>query len=209
VASREEVLAGTRSGRCRAAKMNRAVSMAKASTAEGDQAGASTERRVGRFHGGHGRVEDEFEGHTQGRARRAESSAVGRAGGRATPASLQRQGVGSGWAKSELELAAQEQGAGQGKIQGRGPSRARTSGAASRLRLYARWAEPSWKLEAGWGREERAGMVGLGTRERTGRSSTARTPGRAGTARWAELDWTRRTGRARTLARGGALSRGS
>jgi hypothetical protein len=33
-----------------------------------------------------------------------------------------------GWAKSELELAAQEQGAGLGEIQGRGPSRGQNQG---------------------------------------------------------------------------------
>jgi hypothetical protein len=49
VASREEVLVGTRSGRHRAAKMNKAASMAKASIAEYDRAGASTEERVGGF----------------------------------------------------------------------------------------------------------------------------------------------------------------
>jgi hypothetical protein len=60
-ASREGALAGTRSGRRRAAEMNTAASMARASTTEGDRAGASTERRVGGFHGGHGKVEDELE----------------------------------------------------------------------------------------------------------------------------------------------------
>jgi hypothetical protein len=51
-ASREEALAGTRSSRHRAAKMNRVASMARASTAEGDRAEASSDRNNRR--GDHG-----------------------------------------------------------------------------------------------------------------------------------------------------------